>query len=122
MEIIPLEVYKFSKMFLLLWFFMGICSFSCYFSYTHTHTHTCNAFFQVSNAAHPSSFSLSRRHGSVSLAVTLSGYVLSMPLGHGGPDSSDFCHSELALPLSCHLLTAGPKLPTSLPLSARGFD
>lgn len=34
--------------------------------------------------------------------------MLSMLLGHGGPDSSDFCHSELALPSSSHLLTATP--------------
>ena len=39
----------------------------------------------------------------------LTGYMLSMLLGHGGPDSSDFCHSELALPPSSHLLTATPK-------------
>lgn len=28
-------------------------------------------------------------------AVGLTAYVLSTPFGHAGPDSSDFCHSEL---------------------------
>lgn len=64
---------------------------------------------------------LSPWHPSFPLAVGLTRYMLSMLLGHGGPDSSDFCHSELALPPSSHLLTATPNPPLPLPYKCLGL-
>lgn len=77
----------------------------------HTHTHAFSLSALISTSP---PFFLSPRHPSFPLAVGLTGYTLSMLLGHGGPDSSDFCHSELALPPSSHLLTATPNPPPTL--------